>query len=95
MRIAYAVARAGQLAVWGFVREAYLEYRRAATLGALPARGLAEARWVERHLADPTAGLGSPSPVEPMPGAPDSTLAPSAGSPPRPQSGKVPPTPSR
>lgn len=95
MKPRFIVARAGQLAVWGFVREAYLEYRHAATLEPLPARGLSEARWIERHLADPTAGLGSPSPAEMMPGAPDSTPAPSAGSPPMPQSGTVPPTPSR
>ena len=95
LRVAFGAARAGQLAVWGFVREAYLEYRRAAALGPLPARALSEARWVEVHLADPTAGLGSPSPVEPMPGSADSTLDPSAGSPPRPQPGTNPPVPSR
>lgn len=94
MKARFIVARAGQLAVWGFVREAYLEYRRAATLDALPARALSEARWIEKHLADPTAGLGS-SPVESMPGAPDSMLAPPAGSPPRPTNGTIPATPSR
>lgn len=85
MRMAYVVARAGQLAVWGFVREAYVEYRRAASLGPLPERALAEARWVEAHLGDPTRGLGVISPVEREPGVAGSTLVPSSGSLPRPQ----------
>ncbi len=55
------VVRAGQLAVWGFVREGYAEYRRAHEIHPLDPRALGEAGWLERALreparADPGAG---------------------------------------
>ena len=70
LRCAYTAGRAGQLAVWGFVREAYAEYRRAATLAPLPPRALAEARWVEAMLQDPTRSLPPPPAGEAAAAAP-------------------------
>ena len=68
LRAAIAAAHAGQLATWGFVRESYAEYRRAAQYAPLAPKPFAEARWVERMLADPTT-------VVPQPAPPDSTAA--------------------
>jgi len=53
-KAAFKSARAGQLAVWGFQREAFAEYRLAATFAPLSQRALSEARWMSRMLTDPT-----------------------------------------
>ncbi len=58
-KAAFKSARAGQLAVWGFQREAFAEYRLAATFAPLSARALSEARWVSHMLADPTTGAAA------------------------------------
>jgi hypothetical protein len=56
-------ARAGQLAVWGLVREGYAEYQRAHEIQALDGRALSEAGWIEKMLQDPTQVLAEPAAV--------------------------------
>jgi len=47
------VVRAGQLCVWGLVREGYAEYRRAHEVHALEPHQLSEAGWIEKLLGNP------------------------------------------
>src|SRR5882672_8729576 len=54
------VARGNQLAVWGFVREGYAEYRRAHQVNPLDGRRLSEAGWLEKMFQDPTVVLPPP-----------------------------------
>ncbi|MEO5616435.1 MAG: hypothetical protein ABIS67_01580 [Candidatus Eisenbacteria bacterium] len=61
------VVRAGQLAVWGFVREGYADYRRANAIRPLEGRALSEAGWIEKMLGDPTQMLPAPPPERSSP----------------------------
>ncbi len=53
------VTRARILSMWGFQREAYVEYRRANALRPLDPRELGEASWIETMLEDPTRVSGA------------------------------------
>ena len=75
MKGAFQAARAGQIAVWGFEREAFAGYRRAAALGPLPQRALSEARWVSTMLRDPTTVVPLKSAVAPAAVEGDSSMA--------------------
>jgi hypothetical protein len=53
------VTRARILSMWGFQREAYLEYRRAHALRPLDPHERSEAAWIEAMLEDPTRPTGT------------------------------------
>jgi hypothetical protein len=58
------VGRGGLLAAWGFVREGYLEYRRANAEMPLERKRINEAGWLETMFHDPTTVLPSaPNPT--------------------------------
>ena len=73
-RSAEIASRAGQLANWGFQREAFAEFCRASEIHALDPRTAAEAHWVETMLTDPTTTLSRSAAVDPS-----AVLADSAG----------------
>jgi hypothetical protein len=74
LRSALTAARAGQIAVWGFMREGYEQYRRAESITPLTGKARSQARWIETMLANPT--LPAPAPLP----AADTTMD-SAGAP--------------
>ena len=51
----FFVARAGLIALWGFAREGYADYRRANEILALTPRGSSNAHRLEQLFIDPTA----------------------------------------
>ena len=58
------VGRGGLLAAWGFVREGYLEYRRANSELPLERRRINEAGWLETMFHNPTTVLpAAPNPA--------------------------------
>jgi hypothetical protein len=67
-RCSAAASRAEMLAVWGFARESYAEYRRANEIHPLAARSLSEATWLESTLDNPVRADLAPGGLEP-PGA--------------------------
>jgi hypothetical protein len=57
------VTRARMLSVWGFQREAYVEYRSAHRFAPLDTRARSEAIWIERMTRDPTRAAPEPGRV--------------------------------